>query len=158
MQRRSRHKFLTTVLLLTVAIAFVCCNRKAIYSHYETIATNGWNRADTIRFDIKPSEESVSASGTINIRINDDYPFTTLTLAVSEQILPDGVCFQDTIQFSLIDDKGRSLGQGINLHNFQQPLHAYKFTDDQHLIVKVHHLMDQQLPGIINVGVSLQRH
>ena len=156
-QKNSRNNLLTSVIILTVAIAFACCNRKTIFSHYETISSDGWNRRDTICFSINPSEKTESATGLLSIRVNENYPFTALSLVVNQQIIPNGAHYQDTLYFTLVDNKGRFLGQGINHHTFQHPLHIYELGEDQHLSVKVHHLMTQQrLPGIINVGISLE--
>lgn len=149
-----RNKFL---LLLTVALAFASCNRNALFSHYQPVDLNGWERADTICFSTIPVTRTGHYSETLGLRINGDYPFMQLTLVVSQRSRPSGFHRTDTIYAALTDNDGTILGEGINHYLYDLPLPDADLQQGDTLSVCVHHdMLRDPLPGVADVGLTVK--
>jgi gliding motility-associated lipoprotein GldH len=143
--------------LLTVALAFASCNRNALYSHYQPVDLNGWQRADTIRFETAPLPHSRHYSETLGLRINGNYPFMQLTLIVSQEARPSGFQRTDTIHASLTDKNGTILGEGINHYLYTLPLPNVELQQGDTLSVCVHHdMLRDPLTGVADIGFTIE--
>ncbi len=157
------------VLWLTVALSFMACNRKAVYSHYEPLNQNGWGMNDTLTFNISPMKEAGSFRGCIGLRTISSYPYTGLTLIVDQRIIPSGgqgegcvdvpvTHYTDTLNATLMDDGGNNHGTGIGTFQYIFPLRSYELNKGDSMNVKIRHFMKKGLlPGISDVGVILER-
>ena len=70
-----RNKHLLTILILAVAVVLTGCDRKRIYSHYEHVPQGGWDKTDTLFFEVPPVKEAGTYQEEIGIRTDLDYPF-----------------------------------------------------------------------------------
>lgn len=154
----SRHRRLWPGLLLMVALAVVSCNRKAVYSHYRHTPINGWEKNDTLTFDVRPLTEDAALREEVGLRINDAYPFMGLCLIVEQTVFPSCSRRTDTLNCSLIDPSGNVKGRGIsyyqyNFHLTSQQLYA---GDSLHICVR-HNMKREILPGIADIGILLEK-
>ena len=53
-----RNKHLLTILILAVAAILTGCDRRTVYSHYEHVPLEGWEKIDTIFFEVPPVKEA----------------------------------------------------------------------------------------------------
>jgi len=144
--------------LLTVALTLVSCNRKTIYTHYQTIGSEGWLQEDTLFF----TPPLVSKTGTchvaIGVRTNTDYPFTTLTVVVEQSTTLSHQQKTDTIVLRLVDDDGNAMGEGVAWKSLNYSLGSLSLVEDDSLCFRIHHFMRRKLlHGITDVGVTLSR-
>lgn len=145
-------------ILLTVALAFASCNRKAVYSHYEHTPIFGWEKNDHLFFQTSPFAVEGRYREVVGLRINSSYPFRGLTLIVEQHVEPSGLRRTDTLWCKLIDANGVVQGKGIsyfqyNFHLCDIPLHK---GDSLHVELR-HNMKREMLPGISDVGISLER-
>lgn len=146
------------VLLITVALTLVGCNRNTIYSHYEHTPINGWERVDRLSFDLASVTVGGNYHEEIGLRINKDYPFKGLTLIVEQQVFPSGVSRSDTLTCKLIDDKGIILGEGVSFYQYHFHLCDMPLAKGDSLHVQIrHHMRREILSGISDVGVTLTK-
>ena len=146
------------MLLLTVALTLVSCNRKTIYSHYEHTSIDGWEQTDTLTFIVSPVAKTGTYIEEVGLRINDAYPFTGLTLVVEQKAFPSGIARSDTLNARLVADNGTRLGKGINLYQYNYHLCNLPLQQDDSLrITLYHHMKRQLLPGIADIGITLRR-
>ena len=84
---QSRH-FLILIILVT-GLLFCACNRQKKYSHFEHVSETGWEKVDTIAFDIPPVTESGAYHEKLELRIDANFPYQSLTMEVTQTIFPD---------------------------------------------------------------------
>lgn len=135
------------------------CNRKTIYSHYEhTDISNGWERGDVLEFMLPKVGEEGTYSEELGLRTTMDYPFTSVTLIVSQQALPSGFSRNDTVTVALTDGEGNRLGDGITLYQNVYALPDVQLSEQDSLRIVVQHYMKREsLPGISDVGITIKR-
>jgi gliding motility-associated lipoprotein GldH len=141
---------------MAVALTMTSCNRQMIYSHYESIDTEGWERHDCKGFHVA-IEDKGTYTETIGLRTTGCYPFTNLTIIVTQQAQLSGIQRTDTLNITLTDDDGNELGQGTNYQQMDIALGDIELEADDSLFVSIrHHMSREVLPGIIDVGGSLE--
>ena len=152
---KQSNNFLLT-LLITVALTFVGCNRKTIYSHYEHTPISGWEKYDQLSFDYAPARADGLFREEIGLRINNAYPFTGLTLIIEQQRFPSGMTRSDTLSCKLIDSDGNIRGNGTSFYQYNFHLCDIKLSKGDSLHISIHHNMKREiLPGISDIGVTL---
>ena len=82
---RIRNNILWTI---AAALAFISCSRNTVYSHYEPVSMDGWERSDTLYYTVATPLDSGLFSSYINIRVAETYPYQELTLGALG--IPDG--------------------------------------------------------------------
>ena len=74
-------------MVLTMAVV-TSCDQRTVYHHFESTSQTGWEKIDTLLFVVPPLAEPGRYSQQIDVRINEFYPFTSLSLVVSQQVFP----------------------------------------------------------------------
>ena len=142
------------VLLATIISA---CESKVTYDRYDDVSVAGWNKTDSLRFDIPP----VDTTGTYNmeggLRINGTFPFMSITLIVNTTIPNRHIARTDTVTCPTISKNGKPIGTGVNFFQTRFPITNMQLTKGDSLHITIRHGMRrEELPGVINVGVKLE--
>ena len=141
---------------LLTALLLVACRQTAIYSHYESVPMEGWEREDTVCFDFANVREDGCYKQEVGLRVGLDYPFMGLSLIVDQQIWPSGLFFSDTIHIDIANEDGKALGKGINNYQYNIPLHDVILHTGDSLHIGVRHYMKRErLPGIADIGITI---
>ena len=144
------------MLLLTVALILVGCNRHTVYHHYEQAPVSGWERNDTLVFCVKPAAADAVLHEEVELRINNQYPFMGLVLIVEQTTFPSNVRRVDTLNCQLIDEKGNVKGKGINYVQYSYHLTDLGVSEGDSIAIAIRHNMKREiLPGIVDLGVHL---
>lgn len=143
---------LAAVLLLS------CCEKGMTYHHYEHISIDGWDRCDTLHF----VTEAVSRPGhyyeQVGLRIRGDYPYTAISLIISQQIIPSMEQRIDTLLCNVIDNDGIPIGKGISQYQYMFPLNVPYLKKGEYLRITIRHDMKREiLPGVADVGMKIKR-
>ncbi len=145
----------TGVLLGMILTA---CENHAVYFHYEHIAANGWDRGDTVSFDIPKQMKQGRYTEEIGIRINSQYPYQSLSVIVEQTILPARTTICDTLNCQLMDESGNALGHGVNQFQYLLPLKTLDLQSGDSIHLDIHHYMTREtLPGIGDIGIRLSK-
>ena len=153
-----RNKQLLTILAMAVAVIFAGCDRQTAYSHYEHTPLGGWERLDTLFFEVPPVKEAGTYQEFIGIRTDVDFPFQSVALHVAQDVFPQGTHYQTTQNCMLYDEGGRELGSGIS--RFQS---EFYLTDvqlnkgDSMRICITHYMRRELLSGISDIGIILKK-
>jgi gliding motility-associated lipoprotein GldH len=132
------------------------CNSGTLYSSYVSMGGEGWNRQDTIHFNLNPMEHAGLFAEEVGLRTNGAYPFTTISMIVEQQAQPSGLHRTDTINVSITDKEGTVLGEGICLYQYHTQLKPMKLLKGDTLSVDIrHNMVRQQLNGVNDVGFTL---
>ena len=161
-----KRTFYTLLIIgvLTSALTLSSCKDSLVYDHYTHTPIAGWEKNDTLSFDIPPLETSGDYEEQLGLRITGAYPFMGLTLIVEQTIYPDKskkwekTVKSDTIQCDLIDKNGVTRGQGISYYQYNFPVAVHSLCEKDSLHITVRHDMKREiLPGISDIGLKLER-
>ena len=143
---------------MCMGMAFMSCDNSTVFNHYESTPVRGWERNDTLSFNIAPLQETGMYAEEVGLRITGAYPFKGLSLIVEQTIQPSNITIVDTLNCDLIDDIGHANGKGINHYQYLYPLTTIKLSKDESVHVAIRHCMKREiLPGITDVGLKLSR-
>lgn len=150
---------LLIALALGIVLGLTACGSEVLFAGSKPLdAAVGWASDDVAKFDWQVSDTLQRLDFFIDLRHNQDYPFTNLYLFV-DYTFPNGLARRDTISCELADNRGRWYGSGIgNLieHRigFRQNT-GFPLKGDY--TVKIAHGMRvDPLPGMLDVGFRLE--
>lgn len=157
----NRKALMNKVTLLCVAaigLMMTACNGNKIYNQYQHTPIAGWEKNDTLPFDIPPIATDGNYGMDLGLRINNAYPFMGLTLIIERTVYPGHTVTTDTLDCKLFDENGSVKGQGVSYYQFHYhvndlPLHR---GDSLHIAVR-HDMKREILPGISDIGIELER-
>lgn len=142
--------------MMAVALILTSCSRQIVFSHYESIDTEGWNRNDCKDFRVTVREKDTYTE-MIGLRTTMYYPYANLSVIVSQQTQRSGIQHTDTLHIRLMDEEGNKVGQGTNYQQMEIPVRTIELEAEDTLLVSIRHYMKREvLPGITDVGVSLE--
>lgn len=145
------------LILMAVALTLISCNRQMVYSHYESISTEGWERGDGKSY-VVPIREDGTYAEEVGIRSTRIYPFMNLALIVSQEAVQSGIHRTDTLYIDLTDEEGRADGEGISYRQVSVPAATIRLQAGDSLCVNIRHYMYKEcLPGITDVGFCMTK-
>ncbi len=151
-----RKTFSTLIMGIIAATALQSCNESKVYDKYDHTPLSGWEKNDTLRFDIPRLTADGMYESTLGLRITDNYPFMGLTLIVEQRLMPADTIFTDTVKCELTDRNGKTRGKGVSYYQFRFPVTKMQLSKGDSLHIRVRHDMKREmLPGISDVGISL---
>lgn len=161
-------KLFYTLLIIGTFTAlnfFSSCKDSMVYDSYSHTPIAGWEKNDTLSFDIPPLAASGYYQEHLGLRITGAYPFMGLILIVEQSIYPDShnrkekTVKIDTIQCKLIDKNGATTGQGISYYQYNFPINVYQLNKNDSIHVTIRHDMKREiLPGISDIGLKVVKH
>lgn len=146
------------ILAVVLLLALSACNRKLVYDRYASTPISGWEKNDTLSFDIRPVSGTDTYDMWLGLRTSEAYPFTAVTLIVEQHIYPKDTIVNDTVSCQITDHHGNASGSGVNFHQYRFPVNSLQLQDGDSIHIRVRHDMKREiLPGISDVGISLRR-
>ena len=146
------------LLAVVLLLALSACNRKLVYDRYASTPISGWEKNDTLSFDIRPVSGTDTYYMWLGLRTSEAYPFTAVTLIVEQHIYPKDTIVNDTVKCQITDRHGNASGSGVNFHQYRFPVNSLQLQDGDSIHIRVRHDMKREiLPGISDVGISLLR-
>ena len=139
------------------------CNNSTIFDQYAHTPISGWEKNDTLSFEVSPLAEAGMYQQGLGLRITGDYPFMSLTLIVKQTVFHNKLkvaseCKVDTVVCELIDKNGVSKGQGISYYQFNVPINTYKMHQGDSIHIAIQHDMKREiLPGVSDVGIKISK-
>ena len=144
------------LIFLTIALTIVGCNRKTVFSHYEHVELDGWEQDDTLVFEIFGIPAGTYQEE-LGLRNSVEYPYMQLSMIANQQSV-SGMKRTDTLQVDMANRTGKLIGTGISRYYHCLPLGQVTLSDSDTLYVRVNHFMlDNDLPGVADVGVTLKK-
>lgn len=147
------------ILVLAMLLLYSCDSRK-VYSRYEHVETSGWEKADTIWFEVPPVSKSGTYREELGLRSNGHFPYQELTIEIRQTIWPAGKQLSYHMSCPIFENNGRPNGAGISLYQNEFPFSDIQLNAGDSLrIAVIHQMRRDQMPGIADVGISLiQQH
>lgn len=156
--RKSKNKLF---YLSFFTLFFISCDRNKIYEKYQSIPNAVWNAKEPVKFDFEVKDTNQYCNLLINIRCSDNYPYRNLYMFM-KSTRPDGTKSIDTLEFYLLDIKGKPLGDcsGDVCNNKFMIDHDFKFPQPGRYEFELQQAMrtdDGNLPLIMDVGIRLEK-
>jgi gliding motility-associated lipoprotein GldH len=154
----------------SVLIAFLCflflfsCDKKRVFDEYKNVG-NAWHKDSIVTFDLPQLDAKKKYNLFVNVRDNDDYPYSNLFLIVSlEQ--PNRQVKVDTLEYLMTNPDGTLLGEGFS--DVKESKLFYKdgesFTQKGIYKIHIRHAVRQtgkvdgveRLKGISDIGFRIE--
>lgn len=147
---------ISSILSALIILLFIACQSRTVYDQYRHTPVQGWEKNDTLAFNIARLKQGGDYAATVGVRINNKFPFKSLTLIVEQNVLPGGEVVMDTLRCDLISEKGKSLGQGVGSYQYTFPLRRLRLSegDSLHVVIR-HDMMREIMPGVSDIGYGL---
>jgi gliding motility-associated lipoprotein GldH len=100
-----------SLLLFLVTILLFSCDKKRVFDEYKSVG-KGWNKDSIVSFELPEVDITKPYNLYVNLRDNNDYPFSNMFLIVSME-QPDKVTKVDTLEYAMADAEGNLLGDGF---------------------------------------------
>ena len=143
--------------MITVALAITAgCNRKTIYHQYEHTPLAGWEKNDTLVYQLPPAEERAVVQRDVELRVSVDYPFRSVCLIIEQTVFPSRRSRCDTLKCELVSAECKVMGSGVSLYQYLFHLPDISLNKGDSLRIGIRHDMKREiLPGIADVGLRL---
>lgn len=161
--KKLRYLVLAAGAMLATTSLLTSCYQNTIFDEYAHTPIAGWEKNDTLSFEIPPLMEGGHYQESLGLRITGDYPFMGLTLIVEQNIYHnkrkvDTECKVDTVNCELIDKSGVSKGQGISYIQYNFPINIYQLHQGDSIHIAIRHDMKREiLPGVSDIGVKISK-
>lgn len=156
----SARQIIYTLFIIVIAsageVAMFSCDNNVVYHSYRHTIITGWEKNDTLSYSVPPLREPGRYRQSVGLRINNTYPFTSITLVVKQDIFPGKRSKTDTIKCQFSDAKGYRTGHGVNYYQYDFPLKDIDLRRGDSLQISIQHAMKREmLPGISDVGIKI---
>lgn len=153
-------KTLASVAIAILSMALLAsCDSKKVYDQYSHTPIAGWEKNDTLLFNVPKLSQSGTYSSDLMLRINASYPFMSLTLIVEQKVFPARTARTDTLKCDLIDKNGNTNGQGVSYFQYNFHVSDMVLQQGDSLQISVRHDMKREiLPGVSDIGMKLSMH
>jgi gliding motility-associated lipoprotein GldH len=150
-----------SILFIVVAVLLIACMDSAVYHSYRYIAKKGWNRDDTLTFDMQiPDSTPTHYYLYVHVRNRTDYPYQNLLLSVSHNLQDSSVVVTDTVRCILANTVGRWTGKGWGAL-FQAAFDIDEYTSvnpaGMRTVKVIHCMEDETLTGINDIGIRIKK-
>lgn len=145
-------------VFISILLGIISCSQKEIFFNYHSFSNAEWNREDTAVFNVKIEDNSRPYNVSIELRNNNDYPFSNIWLFVDYK-MPDGKSRTDTVGVDLADVYGKWYGKGLSLYNLSIPYEtAILFPDTGTYVYSIRQGMrENPLKGISDIGLRVSK-
>jgi len=139
-------------------VALLSCADDVVYDKYNHTRLSGWDKADTLSYDINPVPSAGLYRQEVGLRVNDEFPFTDLMLVVDQCVEPGHRLVCDTLTCSITDRKGKVLGHGVGCYQYNLTVSELYLGKGDSLHVGIRHIMRREvLQGISDIGLRMSR-
>ena len=132
-------KIIYFIVLTAIVQILSACSGSTIYDDYAHTPIAGWEKNDTLSFEIPPML------------------IVEQTVYHKNKKIP-GECKKDTVNCQLIDKNGVSKGQGISYYQYNFPINIYQMHQGDSIHVAIRHDMKREiLPGVSDIGIKISK-
>ena len=140
-----------------VVFSVTACDHK-VYDHYCHTPVAGWEKNDTLCYDIAPMQQQGMYQLGVGLRLSNAYPFMGITLIVEQTVWPQRRTLIDTVECRLVGQHGKHKQHGISYFQYTQPIGKLSLQAGDSLHITVRHDMQRDiLPGVSDVGIFMTK-
>lgn len=151
-------KIFSLLAVSAVLATALSCSDGTVYDKFVNTPIAGWEKNDTLSFGVPRVPAGGQYASSLMLRISQNYPFMSLTIVVTQKVLPSGAVLTDTLRCPLIDKHGRTKGTGLSYYQYAFPVRSLELAQGDSVQVSVRHDMKREiLPGVSDVGLKVVR-
>ncbi|MBP5393529.1 MAG: gliding motility lipoprotein GldH [Bacteroidaceae bacterium] len=144
-------------LWFSMGLFLAACNKSTLLHSYKPLPLEGWDRRDTICFDLPQVQKDIDATLYIGLRTKAYIGIQNVALAVELTDETAGICLCDTVHYPLTDAEGYTLTRGVNTHQYETQQLPFYLKKGEQGTIRIHHLMaNETLTGITEVGIKIE--
>lgn len=145
--------------LITLALSIIItgCTGDALVHRYEHTTPEGWDRKDTLCFDLPTVDKAGYYTLSLGIRTNNNLPYKNVWIVVDSKLENPTKFSKDTVNIVLTDDDGYLLGKGMRKTQTEQMVGPFMMEAGQTGQIRLYHVMTKEvIPDITDVGLMLE--
>lgn len=177
----SLHKKIASGISLILLLA--ACHKEDGINLFKHVDAEGWQKNDTLVFDIPATEEDADYDLQIQARLTRKYSFADLWLIAEQTYTEDSTMYaitdtistppedsvtiepphsltqtiNDTIHIAIADENGNMTGNGKSLLEYKQPIRFVRIKKGTTGAIRIRHIMTpQNIQGIHDIGIELK--
>ena len=100
-----------SIIFLAMALSLMSCDKKRVFDEYKSVG-KAWHKDSIVHFELPKIDTAQYYNLFLNIRDNDNYPFSNLFVIVSMEH-PGGMTKVDTLEYQMANADGTLLGDGF---------------------------------------------
>ena len=141
-----------------IALSLAACTGGTVLHSYKPLPREGWDRCDTVRFDLPEAERDIDGTLFIGLRTTANIHYQDVVLAVEQHLDAPFAYRCDTVRYPLADAEGFALSPGVNHHQYESQQVPFHLQKGQSGSVRIRHLMRHEVvPGITEVGIKVSK-
>ena len=158
---RNRHLYRLLSLfnffyLLLSSVIIASCIGGTYFHSYKPLPAEGWERRDTVCFDLPQASQDFNGTLTIGLRTKAHVGMKDIVIAVEQLTDSAEVSRCDTVRYPLTDTEGDALTPGVNHHQYETQHLPISMKKGQGGSVRIHHLMiPETVQGITELGIKI---
>lgn len=144
---------------ITMLAAACSMDNDVALNAYSHIEGGEWGAQDVRPFVLDTVKVAGDYTLSVNLRTTTEVPLQQVYVCVEQQLANPSAHIKDTLLIRLTDDKGKMLGKGFALYNYQtslpRPTHLSKGQCGE---IRIRHIMRlSPLQGIVDVGIKMEK-
>ena len=138
------------------SILCAACIRGTLMHHFEHIDPEGWDRSDTLLFQLPPITHEGHFQFDVNMRYTNSFPYKGIWMVAETRLNHPVAARRDTLYMEAADERGIPVGDGLNLLQLSTPLYSLHLEPGQEGTLRLYHLMrPETMPGIREIGIKV---
>ena len=153
-----KYRLLSSFIFIYLLLSsLVSCTGNTLYHSYQSLPVEGWERRDTVCFEVPKAEEDISGTLFIGLRTVAHVGIQDVVLAVEQCDEMGAVCRCDTVRYPLTDTEGNALAGGVNIHQYETKHLPLLLRKGNSTTIRIHHLMRHEtLSGLTELGIRIE--
>lgn len=144
-------------LYLLLSSIILSCTGSTVFHSYKPLPAEGWERRDTICFEVPEAEADINGTLTIGLRTSANVGMRNVVLLVEQCGSQPSSCRKDTVRYPLTDADGFALSRGVNHHQYETQHLPFRLRKGQGCTVRINHLMrHEEIAGITELGIRIE--
>lgn len=100
-----------SVLAILMTLALFSCDKQRVFDEYKSVGS-AWHKDSIVSFDLPELDSTKNYNLFVNLRNNNNYPFSNLFLIVALEE-SNGFTKVDTLEYQMTNPDGSLLGDGF---------------------------------------------
>ncbi len=140
----------------------VCsCSLDVKYDKYVPVSSDGWNIEDTLKFSTDTLRQDGRYGFTLGVRTRRAFPYRDLVLIVERNVYRDSILVlhkREKVTCPIVTEEGSFTGDGTATKTHETGLKDFVMQTGDSVAVSIYHQMTRQnLPGIVDVGIKIEK-
>ena len=140
------------------AVLMCNCINDTLTHQYKRLDDGGWDRSDTLVFDLPEVKVSGVYLPRVLMRSGNLFPYSKLWVCYEVNLEYPRFTDKDTVCIDIAPKNLKMVSNGLIVRTYSQDSEPIRLSAGQHGRIRIYHLMMQEeMPDIIDVGTEIRR-